>query len=94
MPLPSEQRRQNKLKEYRRKRQLRLRDVAKLVDVPTPTHVWEWERGGHVPTLHNALRLAAAINCPVEVLFSQDFNRIRQEVIERRERLNIKRSLI
>jgi hypothetical protein len=33
-----------------------------------------------VPTLETALRLSAALRCPVEVLFSDHFRKIREEV--------------
>jgi len=85
--------RENQIREYRTRRKLRLRDVAELVDAPALTYVWEWERGRHVPSLQNALRLSAAVDCPVEVLFSQQFQEIRKEVRERQKRLNISRQL-
>jgi transcriptional regulator with XRE-family HTH domain len=81
----------NRIREYRKRRQLKLADIARLTGVPRPTHIWEWERGSHAPSLHNALKLSAAIDCPVEVLFSQEFEVIRKNVQEIRKQRNIKR---
>lgn len=37
------------------------------------------------------MKLAAAINCPVEMLFPEDFDEIRREVAARRKRLDEKK---
>jgi transcriptional regulator with XRE-family HTH domain len=47
------------------------------------SHIADWEKGRRLPTLENALRLSAAIACPIEVLFSHRFYQIRKEITTR-----------
>ncbi len=70
----------NQIRCYRRRRNLKLRQVAKLAGLRTPSHLSHWEKGRKVPTLENALRLSAIIQCPVEILFIDMFNSIRHDV--------------
>ncbi len=70
----------NQIRCYRRRRNLKLRQVAKLAGLRTPSHLSHWEKGRKVPTLENALRLSAIIQCPVEILFYDLFNTIRHDV--------------
>ena len=82
---------QNQIRRFRQQRNLRLRDVARLVGIRDAPHVSEWESGDRVPTLESALKLSAALECPIEVLFCDHFKVIREEVMQRRHRFNIKR---
>ena len=79
----------NNLRRYRRKRGLRLRDMARLTGQSTPSHLSHWEKGRKIPSLPNALRLSAAMKCPVEVLFIDLFNQLRNETYENKEKHNI-----
>ena len=72
----------NQLRVYRNRRQLRLRDVALLVGQREAAHVSHWEKGARVPSLDNALRLSAALKCPIEVLFVERFNQLRKSIYE------------
>lgn len=81
----------NHIRRYRKQRNLRMRDVARLVGIRDGPHISQWESGSRTPTLESALKLSAALGCPVEVLFSDHFREIREEVDQRRERFNIKR---
>lgn len=65
----------NQIRRYRRKRNLRLRDVARLTGQPNPTNISLWENGYQLPSLKNALKLSAAIKCPLEVLFFDLFRK-------------------
>lgn len=73
----------NQIREYRRKRNLRLRDVAMSAGLRGVSHVAHWEKGRKLPSLQNALKLSAIIQCPVEVLFFDLFDSLRQEIRER-----------
>jgi DNA-binding XRE family transcriptional regulator len=77
----------NRLRCYRLKRHLSQREVAVLIGHKHAGHLCTWESGKCVPTLKSALKLSAAINCPVEVLFFPMWNQLRQEVINRRKQL-------
>ncbi|OGC95058.1 MAG: hypothetical protein A2W25_04635 [candidate division Zixibacteria bacterium RBG_16_53_22] len=79
----------NQIRWYRKKRKLRIRDVLVLMALSSPSQIAHWEKGRKVPTLTNALKLSAAIGCPVEVLFIDRFQKLRKEVSERRIKCNI-----
>lgn len=80
----------NDIRRYRRYRHLRVRDVAKFLGLYNTAHVSAWERGHKVPTLRNALRLAAAIGVPVEVLFCDYFRELKEPIINRKRQTNTK----
>lgn len=75
----------NQIRVYRRRRNLRLRQVASLAGLRSVSHVSHWEKGRKIPTLTNALKLSAIINCPVEVLFFDLFNSIRHGIRDKAE---------
>ena len=70
----------NQIRRYRRKRHLRLRDVAYKLELSGAAHISHWEKGRKLPNLENALKLSAIIQCPVEILFFDLFNNIRNEI--------------
>lgn len=70
----------NQIRRYRKKRYLRQQDVAKLLGLKHATDLYRWETGQKLPSLMNALKLSAALNCPVELLFLDHFKRIRREM--------------
>lgn len=80
MPAKIKNRIPNQIRCYRRRRNLKLRQVAKLAGLRTPSHLSHWEKGRKTPSLENALRLSAIIQCPVEILFIDMFNVIRHDV--------------
>jgi len=77
----------NQLRRYRKKRHLSQRQVAELIGHRQAGHVSAWEAGKRLPNLQSALKLSAAINCPIEVLFAPLFRAIRDPVILRRKTL-------
>jgi transcriptional regulator with XRE-family HTH domain len=79
----------NQLRLYRKKRRLRIRDILTLLALSSPSQIAHWEKGRKMPTLENALKLSAAIGCPVEVLFIERFQQLRKEVSERRIKFDI-----
>ncbi len=74
----------NQIRRYRRKHRLSLKKTARLIGLKNECHVSQWETGRKVPSLDNALKLSAALKCPVEILFLERFNQIRSEIHERR----------
>ena len=83
-PLP------NQIRRYRKKHNLRLREVAQLVGLTSASHLSHWEKGRKLPKLKNALKLSAIIQCPVEILFSGLFNDIRHDVFIKKQSANNK----
>jgi len=79
----------NNLKEVRRRRGLLLRDVAKMIGHSTPSHLSHFEKQRKLPNLVNALKLSAAMKCPVEILFLDLFNQLRKETNAKRQKHNI-----
>ena len=82
-PLP------NQIRRYRHKRNLRLRDVADLTGQSCVAHISHWEKGRKLPSLENSLKLAIAIQCPVEILFIDLFNQLKKEIYESKNKNNI-----
>lgn len=74
----------NQIRRYRKKRCLRQRDVAKLLGVKQACDIYRWETGQKLPSLINALKLSAALKCPVELLFSDHYKQIQQEMYAER----------
>ena len=82
-------RQHNQLRYYRNRRKLRLRDVALLVGQREAAHISHWEKSSRVPSLDNALKLSAALKCPIEILFLDRFKQITQFVYDQREKHDI-----
>jgi len=70
----------NQIRRYRKRRSLRQQDVAKRMGLKFENYVYRWERGSKMPSLINALKLSAALDCPVEILFLEHFDQIRKEM--------------
>lgn len=70
----------NQIRRYRKKRYLRQRDVVKLLGLKCATDLYRWETGRKLPSLLNALKLAAALQCPLELLFIEHFKRIQKRM--------------
>ena len=83
-------RNQNQIRYYRIRRKLRLNDVALMVGYDAAAHISHWESGARLPSLASALMLSAALKCPIEILFLEQFNQIRKEIYERQQRHNIR----
>jgi transcriptional regulator with XRE-family HTH domain len=79
----------NQIRRYRLKRNLRLRDVADLTGQSCVAHISHWEKGRKSPSLKNCLRLSLAIQCPVEILFIEQFNQLKKEMYESKIKNNI-----
>jgi len=75
----------NQVRRYRKKKNLRIKDVAKLMELSSPSHVSHWEKGRKLPNLTNALKLAAITGCTVEILFLELYNKIRHDVFLKRQ---------
>lgn len=70
----------NQIRRYRKKRYLRQRDVVKLLGLKCTTDLYRWETGRKLPSLLNALKLSAALKCPLELLFIEHFKRIQKRM--------------
>lgn len=82
----------NSIRHYRRRAHLRLFEVAQYVGLSSPAHLAHWERGRKVPTLDNLLKLAAVLKVPVEVLYFDRSQLMRQHV-KQRQTLPLKKPL-
>ena len=77
----------NDIRLYRHRQNLRIVQVAKLADVTDAALVSHWENGRKIPTLKNALRLSAIIQCPIEVLYLDLFQACRREISARKDQI-------
>ncbi len=53
--------------------------------------VSKWEHGNVTPLLESALAISAALGCPVEILFLEQFKEIRKEVRKQMAKLPARR---
>ncbi len=75
----------NQIRRYRRRKNLKLYQIAPLVGLHSVSHLSHWEKGRKLPNLKNALKLSAIINCPIEVLFFDLFDSIRHDIQAKQE---------
>lgn len=73
----------NSIRHYRRRANLRLRDVANAVGLSSPAHLAHWERGRKVPELDYFLKLAAVLGVPLDVLYLERLNYWKQIMRQR-----------
>ena len=81
----SKQKLKNHLGHYRRRLHLSQEKVAALLGQKYRGLIWEYESGQILPSLQNALRLAAIYRTPVEFLFRELFLRHQEQVRELEE---------
>ena len=70
----------NQIRRYRKKRYLRQRDIAELLGLKQPRDIYRWEVGQKLLSIINALKLSAALKCPIELLFLDHYKEIQQEM--------------
>ena len=79
----------NQIRTYRLKRGFSQKEAALIMGYRDQSRLCHWEGGHKFPTLVNALKLSAALKCPVEVLFSKLFDRIRSDIFARKKKLDL-----
>ena len=82
----------NNIRYYRRRANLKLYELAHLVNNSSPANLANWERGTKVPSLDNLLKLSEALKVPPELLFLDRLKKIREDIRLRRA-LPIKKPL-
>lgn len=70
----------NQIRRYRKKRYLRQRDIAQMLGLKQPRDIYRWEVGQKLPSIINALKLSAALKCPIELLFLDHYKEIQQKM--------------
>jgi transcriptional regulator with XRE-family HTH domain len=75
----------NDLKRYRKRLNLKIIDIARLMDLESPARISHWEKGRKLPSLNNALKLSVILNCPVIALFFNHVQAIRKDISQKRK---------
>jgi len=75
----------NRLRQYRKSSGLTQKQVARAINLSSPTQVSRWERSERLPNLVQALRLSALYQRLVNDLFFGLFQEQREIVIERKK---------
>ena len=70
---------------HRKKRGLTQKQVALLMGLKDESTISCYERGAMVPDLERLLKLAFALNTPVEALYFDIAKQFQAEIMERRE---------
>ena len=79
-------RHKNSLDYYRRRMRFSTPDVAYLLGHQNSKTVADYERGTRLPTLINALKLSAILRTPVEFLFGELYEDLRNGIRAEEER--------
>ena len=82
----------NLLRKYRKVRGFKQKDVARILDLKSPSRISRWEKGICLPSLTNALRLAAAYRVMVDAIFPDLLRDLREEIMKREAELANRRS--
>lgn len=59
----------NLLRKYRKVRGLKEKDVARILNLKSPSRISRWEKGACLPSLANAFRLAKLYRVMVDAIF-------------------------
>ncbi len=87
-----ERRSPNLLRKYRKVRGLKQKDVAKILNLRSPSRVSRWEKGVCLPSFSNALRLAVVYRVMVDIIYPDLLANIRREIMDRENKVvNTKR---
>ena len=87
-----ERRSPNLLRKYRKVRGLKQKDVAKILNLRSPSRVSRWEKGVCLPSFSNALRLAVVYRVMVDIIYPDLLANIRREIMDRENKVvNMKR---
>ena len=70
----------NLLKKYRRVRGLKQKEVARILNLKSPSRISRWEKGVCLPSVKNALRLAVVYKVMVDAIFSDLIRSLREEL--------------
>ncbi len=77
----------NLLRKYRKVRGYRQKDVARILDLKSPSRVSRWEKGLCLPSFSNALRLAVVYRVMVDIIYPDLLANIRHEIMARENKV-------
>ncbi|HXS95067.1 MAG TPA: helix-turn-helix transcriptional regulator [Candidatus Limnocylindrales bacterium] len=78
----------NRVQLFRHKRCLQTEQVAHLLGHQTTSTLEAYERAARLPSFLNALRLSIILRTPVEFLYGQLYDYLREAIRAEEERLN------
>ncbi len=77
----------NLLRKYRKVRGYRQKDVAKILNLRSPSRVSRWEKGLCLPSFSNALRLAVVYRVMVDVIYPDLLANLREDIMARENKV-------
>ena len=77
----------NLLRKYRKVRGLKQKDVARILDLKSPSRISRWEKGLCLPSFSNALRLAVVYRVMVDVIYPDLLANLREEIMAREKEI-------
>lgn len=77
----------NRLQLFRHKHRLQTEQVAHLLGHRTTSTLEAYERAARLPSFLNALRLSVILRTPVEFLYGELYNSLREVIRAEEERL-------
>jgi DNA-binding XRE family transcriptional regulator len=85
--MQNKQRQQNRLDLYRRRMTFSTSHIAHLLGHRDTATFREFERGERLPSLINAFRLGIILRVPVEFLFPDLYDGLREDIRAREEKM-------
>lgn len=85
MPAGGRNRKPNRLWLARKRRSLRQKQVAYILNHHTADQVSRYEKGTRIPTLETALMLEIIYKVPLRILFKEVYDELQQEVQQKVE---------
>lgn len=75
----------NLLKKYRRVRGLKQKDVARILNLKSPSRISRWEKGLCLPSAMNLLRLSVVYRVMADAIFPDLLRSLREELRKQEE---------
>ena len=77
----------NLLRKYRKVRGLKQKEVARILDLKSPSRISRWEKGLCLPSFWNALRLAVVYRVMVDVIYPDLLANLREQIMARENKV-------
>lgn len=84
----------NLLRKYRKVRGFKQKDVARILDLKSPSRISRWEKGLCLPSFSNALRLAVVYRVMVDVIYPDLLANLREEIMARENKVMNRKPII
>jgi len=75
---------ENNLWKFRKRANLKQKDVAYLLGIKNISQISRWEKGERLPSLENAFKLGEIYNCEIKELFPELSQNTKKFILKRK----------